>query len=195
VQQTQPTRMAPHSQHQVPASGRLPKSTALNPGESSPLAGLLKATYGKGEPSAQLMALFFSQYFAMAALARRLRESHKKHQGVGDLYAAHVTALSIYLKTMLEVTRKAVQTGNAQFFKDFALALEEQYRNSAGRDPVRTWLIMHKLKREPPKTAREIALRLKEEARTQVSERQVYRLCKKLKVEIAKGKEGRPPKL
>jgi hypothetical protein len=162
--------------------------------QDSPVKALLSAAYGPGTISAQLLAVFLTQYFAVTALDRKLRAQAKLSKRVGQEQRGYAHALSAYVLALVEETRKAAQTGNAQFLKDLASAFEEARRTSRGRDPVRTWLMMHKLKGEPPKTMRQMQEWLRKDAQSTVAERQVYRLCAELGVPLAKAQEGRPPK-
>src|ERR1051325_3372481 len=155
---------------------------------------LFSAAYGKGEPTAQIMALFFMRYFGIVALARKLRERGKLIPKIDKIYDRFGHLLSVSLGAITDQIQDAVNTGNAQFLKNLALALEEQHRNTRGRDPVRTWLLMHKLKMEAPLTAKQIQALLNTETKVEISERQVYRVCKELGINLAKGREGRPRK-
>jgi len=166
----------------------------LKSSQDNPVKALLSAAYGPGTISAQLLAVFLSQYFAVTALDRKLRAQGKLSKRVGKEQRGYDHALSAYVLALVEETRKAAQTGNAQFLKDLASAFEEAGRTSRGRDPVRTWLMMHKLKGEPPKTMRQMQVCLQKDARSTVGERQVYRVCKELGIPLAKAQEGRPPK-
>ena len=163
--------------------------------QDSPVKALLSAAYGPGTISAQLLAVFLTQYFAVTALDRKLRAQGKLSKRVGKEQRGYDHALSAYVLALVEETRKAAQTGNAQFLKDLASAFEEARRTSRGQDPLRTWLLMHKLKGEPRKTAKQIRECLLKDARSTVDERQVYRVCKELGVPLAKAQKGRPPKL
>ena len=160
----------------------------------APVKALLTAAYGPGSMTAQLLAVFFTQYFTVTALDRKLRAQGKLSSRVGKLGRGYGHALSAYLIALFEETRKAVRTGDAQFFKDFANALEEPRRTSRGRDPAQCWLLMAKLKNATPKTVRQIREGLSKEARCNVDERQIYRLCRRLGIAVAKGREGRPRK-
>ena len=162
--------------------------------QDNPVKALLSAAYGPGTISAQLLAVFFTRYFAVTALDRKLRAQGKLSKRVGQEQSGYARAFSAYVLVLVEETRKAAQTGNAQFLKDLASAFEEARRTSRGRDPVRTWLLMHKLKGEPKKTMRQMQEWLRKDAQSTVAERQVYRLCAELGVPLAKAQEGRPPK-
>ena len=164
------------------------------PVTGNPVKSLLSALYGPGVLQAQVMAMLLTQYVVVTALDRNLRVQSKASHRVGVLNRTYAHVLSVYLKVLVEETRKAVTTGDARFFRDFALALEEQHRSSHGRDPMRSYLMMHTLRREAPKTARQHQQRLVEEVRCNVSERHVYRVCKELGIPVAKAREGRPPK-
>jgi hypothetical protein len=160
----------------------------------NPVKALLSAAYGPRTMSAQLLAVFFTHYYAVTALDRKLRVQGKLSNRIGKLEVGYTHALSVYLKVLLEEVRKAAQTGNAQFLKDLASAFEEPRVAPRGRQAARCWLLMHKLKKAPPQTARQIRESVFKEARTNISERHVYRLCKELGIPVAKGQEGRPRK-
>jgi hypothetical protein len=160
----------------------------------NPVNALLSAAYGRGSLSAQLLAVFFTQYYAVTALDRKLRAQGKLSNKVGRLERTYTHALSVYLNVLQEEIRKAVQTGNAQFLRDLASAFEEPRIAPRGRQAARCWLLMHKLKEAPPQTVRQIRENVFKEAWTDVSERHVYRLCKELGIPVAKGQEGRPRK-
>jgi hypothetical protein len=159
-----------------------------------PVKELLAAAYGPSKVSAQLLALFLTHFFALTALHRKLAAQGNASSRVRTLEQGYARALAVYIVPLVEEAQKAVRTGDARFFKDFANALEEPRRTSRGRDPVRGWLLMHKLKNAAPQTVRQIKASLFTEARCDVGERQIYRLCEELEIAVAKGQEGRPRK-
>ena len=88
---------------------------------------------------------------------------------------------------------KAIKSGNAHFFRDFADALETQHRDRKGNDPIAAQLALAELKNEPPKTAQEWEAILGKAGVT-TNEKKIRRTADKYEIDIAKAKEGRPLK-
>ena len=71
--------------------------------QDNPVKALLSAAYGPGTISAQLLAVFFTQYFAVTALDRKLRAQGKLSKRVGQEQRGYARALSALAHSALAV--------------------------------------------------------------------------------------------
>src|SRR5438094_1646015 len=96
---------------------------------------LLRAAFGKGEPSTQLIAALMVRCSSLEGTA---------NEGVPKLKAA-----------INDLMWRECDKGNTRFFRDLADALEELNRSPAGRNPMRVAMLADKIKGGPRRATAE----------------------------------------